>query len=190
MNKAFVLVICLLLTLTTKAQDYSIVRTKLEAISDSAIIVRKNVMPVIRKYGANSIQMDSINALILHFDSTSLVIVSEIIDKHGWLGTSQIGEKANGALYLTIQHAQDNYLREKYYPFLQASAKRGESRLADMSTMKDRILVEKGGKQLYGTQYKYIDGQRVLLPVKNINGLNKRRIKVGLEEIKLPQPTL
>ena len=130
--------------------------------------------------------MDSLNALILHFDSTSLITVSDIIEKYGWPGTSQVGEKANGALYLTIQHAQDNSLREKYFPFLQASAKSGESRLADVATMKDRILVDKGKRQLYGTQYKHIDGQRVLLPTRNMNGLHKRRKKVGLEELKLP----
>jgi hypothetical protein len=173
----------IMLTLTISvsyAQDYDAIRAKLEAISDSSYQLRKNVMPVIKKYGADSPQMDSLNSIILSHDSASLAGVTLILEKYGWLGISKVGKRASQALYLTIQHAQENLLREKYFPLLKASAIAGESNLADMATMKDRILIEKGRKQIYGTQYKVIDGERVVLPIKNEKKVNRKRKEVGL----------
>lgn len=187
--KTFILVLIIAIGFSCQAQDINAVRVKLETISDSSLLLRKSVMPIIKKYGANSSQMDSLNMVIIKHDSTSFVEVQHVLNKYGWLGISQIGEKANQALYLTIQHAQDKHVREKYFPLLQESAEKGESRLADMATMKDRILVENGEEQIYGTQYKIIDGKRVLLPIRNGKYVNKRRAKVGLEKINLPLTT-
>lgn len=88
---------------------------------------------------------------------------------------------ANQTLFLTIQHA-DKRFREKYYPLLETSAKNGESNLFDMATMKDRILVDNGQQQIYGTQ-RDLDGK--YYPIADIKGLNKRRRHVGLEKLKL-----
>ncbi|GAB3816702.1 hypothetical protein GCM10028895_12150 [Pontibacter rugosus] len=82
-------------------------------------------MPTLRKHGADSPQMDSLNTRIMAYDEAGLAEVRQILDKYGWLGVSQVGEKANGALFLTIQHAQDNKLREQYFPLLEESAKKG-----------------------------------------------------------------
>src|SRR5436190_12861202 len=52
-----------------------------------------------------------------YIDSTNLAKVSSIIDKHGWLGKSQIGNRANYTLWLVIQHA-DLKTQEKYLPLM------------------------------------------------------------------------
>lgn len=126
--------------------------------------------------------MDSLNLLIHRFDSLALVQVENIIANYGWLGKSQIGELANSALFLIIQHANDNRIREKYYPLLEESVNKGESSRTDLATMKDRILINNGHKQLYGTQTKS-DGK--LLPLEDPKRVNKRRRQVGLKRIKV-----
>lgn len=134
-----------------------------------------------KKYGYKSKQMDSLNSVILKSDSIALGRVISIVDKYGWLGKSKIGDVANQTLYLTIQHADKN-LRNKYFPLLEASAKNGESSLYDMATMKDRICVDKGQEQIYGTQ-KDMEGK--YFPIADLKGLNKRRKQVGLEKLKI-----
>lgn len=156
-------------------------RQDLENINESSLSLRQNVMPTIRKFGFNSPPMDSLNSLIQNFDSLALIKVENIISRYGWLGKSKIGEVANSTLFIVIQHAQDNGIREKFYPLLEESVKEGESKKSDLATMKDRILVQKGQKQLYGTQTN-LEGK--LFPIEDPKRLNKRRKEVGLKRIK------
>lgn len=157
-------------------------RKEIEHLNEASLRLRQNVMPTIKRFGYESPQMDSLNLLIQNFDSLALIKVENIISRYGWLGKSKIGELANSTLFMVIQHAQDNRVREKFYPLLEESVNEGESRPSDLATMKDRILIQNGQPQIYGTQYDH-SGQ--LLPVENIKDLNKRRRRVGLKKIKM-----
>ncbi|MBS1981770.1 MAG: hypothetical protein JST74_11415 [Bacteroidetes bacterium] len=167
---------------TLIAQNLDSIKTELERDYNASLSLRQKVMPTINKYGYKSKQMDSLNSLILNFDSLALGRTINIIEKYGWLGKSKIGHIGNQTLFLNIQHANDKNVREKYYPMLEKSAKTGESNLSDMATMKDRILVENGQQQIYGTQ-RDIEGK--YFPINDIKGLNKRRRQVGLEKLKV-----
>jgi hypothetical protein len=165
----------------TYAQNLDSIKTELERDYNTSLSLRQKVMPTIKRFGYKSKQMDSLNSVILEFDSIALGRVITIVDKYGWLGKSKIGFVANQTLYLTIQHADMNY-REKYYSLLETSAKNGESNLFDMATMKDRMLVDKGQEQIYGTQ-KDMEGK--YFPIADLKGLNKRRRQVDLEKLKI-----
>ncbi len=177
---AIMVVLISLTTLIGYSQNLGSIRVELEQLELGSIELRNHVMPTIRDYGFKSPQMDSLNHAIMKFDSIALHKVQFIIDQYGWLGKSEVGVEANRALFLTIQHAQDHLVREKYFPLLKASAEAGESDLTAMATMQDRILVEQGEKQLYGTQSRMVNGQQELYPVEDPDELNKRRKKVGL----------
>lgn len=166
------------------SQDLSSIKDQLQRIEQQNLELRSLVMPTIRKYGPKSFERDSLNEQILKFDSTSLGIVIKIIDEYGWLGKSQIGEIANRALFLVIQHAADNETRKKYYPLLLESATEGESDLAAMATMHDRILVQDGELQMYGTQSRMVDGKLEPFPILDPKRVNKRRRAVGLGKLK------
>lgn len=165
------------------AQDYSSLRKKLEQFVDQSIEVREAVMPTAQEFGFESYQMDSLNQLISFRDSLHLQYVVAVLAEHGWLGTSVVGKKANISIFLAIQHAPNDRVRERYYPMLKASAKRGESSLAQMATMKDRILVNKKQSQLYGTQWNYVDDKQVLFPLEDVNSVNEKRVEVGLQPL-------
>ncbi|MBZ0246636.1 MAG: hypothetical protein K8H85_11875 [Cyclobacteriaceae bacterium] len=157
-------------------------RKELEHINEASLRLRQNVTPTIKRFGYESPQMDSLNLLIQNFDSLALIKVENIISRYGWLGKSKIGELANSTLFMVIQHAQDNRVREKFYPLLEESVNEGESRPSDLATMKDRILIQNGQPQIYGTQ---TDHSGQLLPVEDIKDLNKRRRRMGLKKIKM-----
>lgn len=169
------------LAISTVAQNLDSVKTLLEQDYRTSLSLRQNVMQTIKTFGYKSKEMDSLNCVIQHFDSLALRRTINILETYGWLGKSEIGFVANQTLYLTIQHADKSH-REKYYPLLETSAKNGESNLFDMATMKDRILVDNGKQQIYGTQK---DNEGRFYPIADIKGLNKRRRQVGLEALKV-----
>ena len=179
-----IVILILMVSTQTLAQDFTFIKDKLETIYDHSLELRSQVLPTIKKHGRESIQMDSLNVAIIYFDSIALVTVLDFIDKYGWLGKSQVGEKANQTLFIVIQHTLDNTLREKYFPLLKASAEKKESQQSDMATMLDRILVEKGELQVYGTQSRMVDGALELYPIRDSKEVNKRRRKVGLSKLK------
>ncbi|MBB3699158.1 hypothetical protein KMW28_26435 [Flammeovirga yaeyamensis] len=172
------------ITVQSYAQDYKAIQIDLEKIAQENIEIRNQVVPTMRKYGYASFKMDSLNTEIQKFDSMALSKATFIIDTYGWLGKDKIGDTANQALFTIIQHAQDKEIRMKYFPLLESSALKGESELWEMASMKDRMLVENGEKQLYGTQSKLVDGKVELYPVEDAENLNKRRRKVGIKKMK------
>ena len=105
-------------------QNLESIQEKLEDMAQQNIELRSRVMPTIRNFGFDSPQMDSLNRKILYFDSVSLVFVTSIIEEHGWLGKSKIGGTANGAIFLTIQHAPDNNIRKEILPTIREVCKR------------------------------------------------------------------
>ena len=156
MNNLLIL-LGLLLTNTSFSQDYDSIKIQLENIEKENLELRSKVMPTVKKFGFGSPQMDSLDSQILQFDSTALDFVEGIIKKYGWLGKNHIGKVANRTLFLVIQHAPNNETRKLYFPLLESSAKNGESELSAMAAMKDRILVQDGEFQIYGTQSRMVN---------------------------------
>jgi len=181
LNK-LICILCLS-SFTCLGQDYSNLRSNLERFVDQSIEAREAVMPTAQAYGFESYQMDSLNQLINFRDSMHLKYVVAVLTEHGWLGTSVIGKKANISIFLAIQHAPSDQVRERYFPLLEASAKRGESDWSQMATMKDRILVNNKQPQLYGTQWNYLDDKPILFPLEDVNSVNENRVSVGLQPL-------
>ncbi|NQZ74964.1 MAG: hypothetical protein HRT61_02480 [Ekhidna sp.] len=170
----------LLLAKVVCCQDLETIQARLESLSEENMVLRTQVSTVISEFGFESKEMQSFNKEILKFDSVALDYAISVIEEYGWLGRSDIGKQANETLFVLIQHAQDVKVLETYFPLLEASAEKGESSKASAATMKDRILVRQGKKQLYGTQSRMVDGKLALYPVEDPENLKKRRKKVGL----------
>ena len=171
-------------TVKSFAQDYQLIESRLTSIYTLNLQLRSKVMPTIQKYGVESPQMDTLNAQILEFDSLALAYVTNVLENHGWLGKSTIGEAGNQALFVTIQHASSE-LRKKYFPMLAQSAALNESDPSSMATMLDRMLVDEGKPQIYGTQSRMVDGELKLYPIEDPKNVNKKRKKVGLKKLKI-----
>ena len=117
-------------------------------------------------------------------DSTNLVTVKRILDTYGW--PSGLSEDANNAIFLVIDHS-DLETMNKYLGIFQDAASRGILPMQDLVTLEDRILMDSGWSQFYGTQSRQIskDGktQTYIWPVCNPDKLNQRRASVGLSTI-------
>lgn len=125
------------------------------------------------------------SASFMHYiDSCNLVQVKILLDKYGWMGTSVIGDKANSALFLVIQHA-DLETQLMYFPLLQKSAEIGESKFSNLALMQDRIFMRQEKKQIYGSQvvFNKVSGAPEFYPIDDEKNVNVRRAKIGMQSI-------
>lgn len=119
-------------------------------------------------------------------DAKNIARLEEMIKQHGWPGKSLVGEEASKAAFLILQHS-DLTRQEKYLPLLKKAAKKGDTRPADVAMLEDRILVNRGKKQIYGTQVHSgsdTGGKFVLAPIEDEEHVDERRASVGLMPLK------
>ena len=159
-------------------------KEKLERIYMKDQALRRLIDEAQEEFGEESDEMQYFWNLMMREDSLNEKEVLAIIDKHGWPGRSEVGGKANTAVWLVIQHA-DLETQEKYLPLLKASVKAGESSGNHLAMLEDRILMRNGKKQIYGSQITKDPetGEWMLYPVIDPENINERRAEVGLGPI-------
>ncbi len=185
--KFFFLILLFCISNLSFSQDYTSIRKELEEINILDQKYRIILDSLVRKKNLdwNDPQIQSLIPLAARQDSINLVSVVKILDQHGWLGVNTIGAKANETLFLIVQHA-DTTLLIKYFPLLVKSYELGESPGKFYAMMLDRILIENGQKQVYGTQFQMWkpNGEPQFFPIENEGSVDMRRKKVGLLPMK------
>ncbi|MFK7932952.1 MAG: DUF6624 domain-containing protein [Saprospiraceae bacterium] len=170
--------------LKREAQYNQPLKKQLEAIEVRDQTLRLLLGDVSARFGRDSEHMDYFTSIMHEKDSINEMEVINIIEKHGWLGKSEVGSKANNALWLVIQHAP-LATQEKYIPLLRESVANGESEGSQLALTEDRIRMYKGEKQIYGSQVKRDQetGKFYVCPVIDPYNVNTRRAEVGLQPI-------
>ena len=114
-------------------------------------------------------------------DSANLASVSNILDTYGW--PSGLSDAANKAIFLVIDHS-DLKTMNKYIGLFRDAVEKGYIQMNDLVTMEDRMLMNEGKPQKYGTQAYSLaeDGKTVIYiwPVEDPNKLDELRKSVGL----------
>ena len=119
-------------------------------------------------------------ALVDPVDRDNTTRLREIIGRHGWPGRGLAGDDGAHAAWLLAQHAPPE-LQEECLPLLEDAVTRGDASPADLAYLGDRVLLHRGEPQLYGTQYRVMDGVLELWTVRDPAGLDERRAALGLE---------
>lgn len=153
-------------------------RAELEHIHDLDQNDRHNVGGFI---GA---QKDSVVAHMTLYDSLNLVRVTAIIDSAGWLGSDLIGQKANQALFLVIQHGDAKpEIQAQYLPLMRDAVQEGKANSWELAMLEDRVRVNHGQPQIYGSQIGWKDGKPYMQPIEDEEHVNERRAAVRLEPL-------
>lgn len=104
-----------------------------------------------------------------------------IVDEYGWPTRSLVGDDGAIAAWCLVQHADhDVAFQRQCLPLLEGAARVGEARWSDVAYLTDRILVNEGKKQRYGTQFHTTDGRLVPKPIEEPGGVDTRRERMGL----------
>ncbi len=112
-------------------------------------------------------------------DSLHMIYVDNLLEKKGWPDRFKVGD-ANYAIWLTIQHNGIDKWKQ-YLPMLKKQARNGDIKKSDVALLEDRIEVEEGRPQIYGTHYyRGEDGKHYLSPLRDSANVDALRKSVGL----------
>ena len=173
--------------LTVNATGQSKSFEKLSAILDTVYnedqTGRLKIDSLQKQYGWQSEQVQSLLKKLVILDSINLMKVKEIIDTYGWLGPNEVGEQGAQTLFLVIQHS-DSLTQVAYFPIMQEAVKNGKAKSRHLALLEDRILVQQGKKQIYGSQVRTNEnGKNEFFPIKDEQNVNERRASVGLDPL-------
>lgn len=170
-------------TVLEKDYDHELVKI-LDEVYRTDQGVRSGIRDSITKYGNDSKEVSTIWKNMSKIDSTNEVIVTKILDEHGWLGKDLIGSNGNTTLFLVIQHAGLE-TQLKYIPMLREAVKNGNARGGSLALMEDRVALRQGKKQIYGSQIGSNNntGKQVVQPLIDPKNVDERRKLVGLGPI-------
>lgn len=124
-------------------------------------------------------QTEALAAETAKVDHQNLARIEAILAKHGWPGPTLAGKSASGSVWLVLQHA-DLATQKKYVDMMKKAVDAGELDAALYGTTIDRILVREGKPQLYGTQFREMDGVQVPDPIEDEANVDKRRAAMGM----------
>ncbi len=170
----------LLIALSSEAQDPNDrLRAELERIQESDQRDRLNAGNYV-----SGPEKDSVIAHMVWQDEANLVRITAIIDSAGWLGEAEVGRKANQALFLVLQHADAKpHIQQTYLRDMREAVKEGKARTDELAMLEDRVAVNTGRPQIYGSQIGWTDGKPFMRPIENEEKVNERRAAVGLEPL-------
>lgn len=93
----------------------------------------------------------------------------------------KVGNAANQALFLVIQHA-DLATQQKYLPMMRDAVKNKNAQGGALALLEDRVALREGKKQIYGTQIgtNLETNKSIVSPLEDPDNVDKRREKIGL----------
>lgn len=155
---------------------------KLDSIYNRDQDIRRELISALEKNGRGSAEVQAITTRARYSDSLNLREVTAIIDKYGWPGPAMVGHDGSAAVFLVIQHA-DLKTQDKYLPVMRKAVKEGNAQPSDLAMLEDRVAVDHGRKQTYGTQISTDPSGDFLAPLSDPDHVDQRRAGVGLGPI-------
>jgi len=137
-------------------------------------------------YSGDDLAIGNVYMILNKRDSINLIRIEEIITKYGYPGKTLVGEPTNEAAWYVIQHSKKI---ANYFPMIEEAGAGNEIPFTKVAMMHDRLLMQQGKEQLYGTQgagnYRLnsVTGEKefwnYIWPILNPNGVNEMRKEAG-----------
>lgn len=108
--------------------------------------------------------------------------LENVVAQHGWPGIELIGEDASYAAWLIAQHAPLP-LQQRWLPLLREAVEVGDAQAVNLAYLDDRVRMREQRPQRHGTQWRVHAGEQRLFPLEDSDGVNDRRIALGLSAI-------
>lgn len=125
------------------------------------------------------------NQLVRQLESTDTKgspLLRGLVEHHGWIDPSRFGEEAAGAAFVLLVQSGDLPLALAALPELERMTRDGDFPARNFAQFCDRVQLDLGRSQRYGTQLATaIDGRLRLLPIAERDSLEERRAAIGLE---------
>ncbi|GEO05083.1 hypothetical protein AAE02nite_27470 [Adhaeribacter aerolatus] len=113
--------------------------------------------------------------------------LKEIFAKYGFPTRKMVGEDAMQGIFFIIQHADaDKEWQQAQLPKVENAVKKGDMDGQRYAYLYDRIKINSGEKQLYGTQFAKVDPVNKVAELaltEDLENLDKRRMGMGMMPI-------
>jgi RNA polymerase sigma-70 factor (family 1) len=112
--------------------------------------------------------------------------LKSIFDKYGFPGYDLVGEKGSNNFWLMVQHCdKDVSFQQAILKAMKAELPKRNADPKNFAYLADRVAINTGGKQIYGTQLTYNTDscQAIPKPLEDSLNVDKRRAAIGLEPI-------
>lgn len=112
--------------------------------------------------------------------------VKEIFDRHGFVGIDLAGEEGSLHFWLIVQHSDhDPEFQRKVLQKMKREVDRQNASASNYALLVDRVRVNTGRPQLYGTQVTFNTdtGQAYPKDLEDSTHVNERRKSVGLDPL-------
>lgn len=108
-----------------------------------------------------------------------------MVEKHGWPTRKLVGLDGTRAAWLLVQHADHAVaFQRKCLTLMQAHRTDDQVAKADIAYLTDRVAVNEGKPQVYGTQGHVVEGAWRPRQIRDDGNVDKRRQTVGLQPLK------
>ncbi|MDP9257151.1 MAG: hypothetical protein M3Q31_11415 [Actinomycetota bacterium] len=127
----------------------------------------------------------------LRADRARTARLAEIVTTHGWPGRSLVGEDGMYAAWILAQHSDhDAELQARFLELLEDAVELGEAPASVLAYLTDRVRVNGGRLQIYGTQFGGSGESYGPQPIADRDGLEERRADAGLEPFAEYEPRM
>jgi hypothetical protein len=115
-------------------------------------------------------------------DDDNAAWLYDLIADQGWPPASVVGEDGSAAAGLIAQHADHHpEWQRAFLDALAAAVDQGEATRRQLAYLEDRVRVNAGRPQLYGTQFTVVGGSFGPHPIEDPASLDQRRAAAGLQ---------
>ncbi|OLF15040.1 hypothetical protein BU204_24335 [Actinophytocola xanthii] len=105
----------------------------------------------------------------------------EIIARYGWPTFRLVGRNGATAAWVIAQHSDhDPGFQQRALTLMRAAARVGQADRIELAYLTDRVAVNHGRPQVYGTQVTCIDDELGPAPLIDPENVDQRRASVGL----------
>jgi hypothetical protein len=106
--------------------------------------------------------------------------MKEIVQQIGWPTISKVGSEVSSDAWLLVQHADHDVEFQVYCLELMKESQDGDVEKHEIAYLEDRIRVNQGRGQLYGTQFKQENQRHIPLLIEDEVNVDLRRAEMGM----------
>jgi hypothetical protein len=132
-------------------------------------------------FGPESVGDTAYMARMARTDSAHGRRLRELVDRHGWPRASEVGEEAAGGAFLVVQHSPYLDWQAAMLPLVEEAVRAGELDGQSYALLCDRVQMNRGQPQRYGTQLRTAeDGGLRLYTIEDPAAVDSLRAELGM----------
>ena len=164
--KVYFTCILLLISVSLSAQMDTLMADSLKRMAERDKLDRQKVGSAFKKYGKNSTQWKKAWEKMEQNDKKHNAALKAILAKYNTYPSMQkVGEEGAHNFWLLVLHQDaDTALQKQVVAWMKIPVDHGDASPNDYAYLVDRILVNAGNKQIYGTQCYYDNEKKKYVP--------------------------